>query len=188
MQSNTQWTEELEMLTNIISKLPLDTSIKWGAEVFTYNGKNVVSYGGFKNYFTIWFYNGVFLEDKYKVLVNAQEGKTKSLRQWRFTSKDEINEKKILEYINEAIEIEKKGLKIQPEKFKALPLPELLMNELEKDKNLKSNFEKLAQGKQKEYIVYINEGKQESTKLSRLEKIKPMILKGVGLNDKYKKH
>ncbi|WP_330443122.1 hypothetical protein [Flavobacterium sp. C4GT6] len=28
--------------------------------------------------------------------------------------------------------------------------------------------------------------KREATKLSRLEKIKPMILKGIGLNDKYR--
>jgi len=57
---------------------------------------------------------------------------------------------------------------------------------LKKDKSLKANFEKLTPGKQKEYIVYINEAKQEATKLSRLGKIKPMILQGVGLNDKYK--
>jgi uncharacterized protein YdeI (YjbR/CyaY-like superfamily) len=186
MQNNPQWTEELEMLANIISKLPLEKSIKWGAAVFTYNGKNVVSYGGFKNYFSIWFYNGVFLKDTYKVLVNAQDGKTKSLRQWRFTSKDEIDEKKILKYINEAIEIEKKGLKIQPEKFKHLPVPDLLITEFKKNKNLKVNFKKLTPGKQKEYIVYINEAKQDNTKLNRLKKIKPMILQGVGLNDKYK--
>ena len=107
MQNNKQWAEELESLASIINKLPLEKTIKWGAEVFTYNGKNVVSYGGFKNYFMLWFFNGVFLEDKYKVLINAQEGKTKSLRQWRFTSITEIDENKITEYINEAIEIEK---------------------------------------------------------------------------------
>lgn len=117
----------------------------------------------------------------------AAQSKTKSLRQWRFTSKSEIDEKKITEYIYEAIEIEKKGLKIEAEKFTPLPVPELLAKELEKDKNLKTSFEKLTPGKQKEYIVYINEAKQERTKLNRLEKIKPMILQGIGLNDKYKK-
>ena len=186
MQNNKQWTEELENLASIINKIPLEKTIKWGAEVFTYNGKNVVSYGGFKNYFMLWFFNGVFLEDKYKVLVNAQEGKTKSLRQWRFTSIDEIDENKITEYINEAIEIEKKGLKISPDKFVAIPISEILEKEFKNDKTLKSAFEKLTPGKQKEYIVYINEAKQEATKLKRLEKIKPMILQGIGLNDKYK--
>lgn len=186
MQNNTQWSEELELIASIINKLPLEKTIKWGAEVFTYNGKNVVSYGGFKNFFTIWFYNGVFMEDKYNVLVSAQEGKTKSLRQWRFTSISEIDEKKIIEYITEAIEIEKKGLKISPDKFVEIPISELLENEFKNDEILKIAFEKLTPGKQKEYIIYINEAKQEATKLKRLEKIKPMISEGIGLNDKYK--
>ncbi|UAY55079.1 YdeI/OmpD-associated family protein [Arachidicoccus terrestris] len=186
MQNSKKWTEELEILAIIISKHPLEKTIKWGAEVFTYNGRNVVSYGGFKHHFTLWFYNGVFLKDKYQVLINAQEGKTKSLRQWRFTSKGEINETKISAYIKEAIEIEKKGLKIQPEKFKPLPIPGLLLNELKKNKVLKAGFEMLTPGKQKEYIMYINDAKLEQTKLKRLEKIKPMIEEGKGLNDKYK--
>jgi len=41
--------------------------------------------------------------------------------------------------------------------------------------------------RQKEFSLYIEEAKQEKTKHSRLEKIIPLILKGVGLNDKYKK-
>ncbi|HXJ97790.1 MAG TPA: DUF1801 domain-containing protein [Gelidibacter sp.] len=186
MQNNKQWQEELEILACIISKLPLEKSIKWGSEVFTYHGKNVVSYGGFKNYFTIWFYNGVFLKDPYQVLVNAQEGKTKALRQWRFTSKKEIDADKITEYINEAIENEKKGLRIQPEKFKQLPIPDFLQKEFDTDINLYEHFIKLTAGRQKEYIIYINEAKQEVTKLKRLEKIKPLIIQGIGLNDKYK--
>lgn len=186
MQTRTQWSEELERLASIISKASLEKSIKWGAEVFTYNGRNVVSYGGFKNFFAIWFYNGVFLKDPYKVLVNAQEGKTKSLRQWRFTSIAEIDGKKILEYIEEAIEIEKKGLKLEPQKFRSIAPPPLLSHALKVDKELQTTFEKLTPGRQKEYIVYLNEAKQEATKLKRLEKIKPMILSGIGLNDKYK--
>ena len=165
---------------------PFSKNPKMGCWSFTYNEKNVVSYGGFKNFFTVWFYNGVFLKDTYNVLVNAQEGKTKSLRQWRFTSIIEIDEKKILEYITEAIEIEKKGLKISPEKFIKIPIAELLEKEFKNDRKLKTAFDKLTTGKQKEYIVYINEAKQEATKLKRLEKIKPMILQGIGLNDKYK--
>ena len=186
MQNGEKWADELKLLREIISVHPFEKSIKWGAEVFTFRGNNVVSYGGFKNYFALWFYNGVFLKDPYKVLMNAQEGRTKSLRQWRFTSREEIDKKKILEYLKEAIEVEKKGLKMQPEKFKSLPVSDRLLSELKKNKNLKASFEKLTPGKQKEYIIYINEAKQEQTQIKRLEKIKLMILQGVGLNDKYK--
>lgn len=184
--SVSKWKEELILLKSIIEKTGLIATTKWGALVYIHNGKNVVSYGGFKNYFTLWFYNGVFLKDQYKVLVNAQEGKTKSLRQWRFTSIDEIDEKKILQYINEAIVIEEKGLKIKPEKHQSIPVPELLAEALKKDKNLKTAFETLTSGRQKEYSLYINEAKQDATKIKRLEKITPMILQGIGLNDKYK--
>ncbi len=105
MQNSVQWEKELAHIASILAKTPLEKSIKWGAEVFTYNGRNVISYGGFKNYFAIWFYNGVFLKDKNNVLVSATGGKTKSLRQWRFTSLAEVEEDKILAYVNEAIEI-----------------------------------------------------------------------------------
>lgn len=186
MQQHKQWQEELSVLASIIEKAKLDKAIKWGAEVFTYNGKNVISYGGFKNYFALWFFNGVFLKDKYKVLENAQVGKTKSLRHWKFFSSKEIDEKKILEYIREAIEIEKKGLRIAAEKFIPIELPEILNDVLSKNKKLNTAFNSLTPGRQKEYILYINEAKQESTKLKRIEKICPMILNGIGLNDKYK--
>jgi len=186
MEQNQNWKEELNKLAEIISQTPLKKTIKWGTEVYTYNGKNVVSYLGFKNFFSLWFYNGVFLKDEYKVLVAASEGKTKSLRQWRFTSIEEIDERKVLEYIFEAIENEKRGLRIAPEKFKPLPLPAIFEDLLLKDESLKLKFEKLSQGKQKEYVVYITEAKQEVTKLKRIEKVVPMILQGIGLNDKYK--
>jgi uncharacterized protein YdeI (YjbR/CyaY-like superfamily) len=186
MDKVNQWSEELDRIASILDKFDLFKTVKWGANVYTYNGKNVVSYGGFKNFFTIWFHNGVFLTDKHKVLINAQEGKTKSLRQWRFTTMKEISEKKISDYVKEAIEIEKKGLKITPTRTKTEAIPELFASALKSNKQLKAAFEKLTPGRQKEYLQYLNEAKQEATKLKRLEKIKPMILEGTGLNDRFK--
>jgi uncharacterized protein YdeI (YjbR/CyaY-like superfamily) len=99
------WKTELQILTSIIEKTEMVKSIKWGAPVYTFNGKNIIGINGFKNFFTIWFFNGVLLKDDLKVLINAQEGVTKNLRQWRFTSKDEIVEKEILAYIYEAMKL-----------------------------------------------------------------------------------
>lgn len=180
-----QWGEELELLKSIINKTPLTETTKWGGIVYTYNNKNVLGIGGFKNFFTIWFFKGVFLKDEKNVLVNANEENTKSLRQWRFTSKDEVNEKEVLKYLVEAIEVEKAGLEIKPEK-KETVIPQFLQNELESSKVLKTAFEQLTPFKQREYAEFIETAKREATKLTRIEKIKPMILKGIGLNDKYR--
>lgn len=107
MDKTNEWKEELKILQTIISQTELVETTKWGGLVYTINGKNVLGISGFKNYFTIWFFNGVFLKDEQKLLVNAQQGVTKFMRQWRFNSKEEINEKIILLYIHEAIDHEK---------------------------------------------------------------------------------
>lgn len=180
-----QWSEELDKLHAIISKTPLIETTKWGGPVYTYNNKNIVGLGGFKSYFGIWFYNGVFLKDEKKLLINANEENTKSLRQMRFNSANDINEKIILSYINEAITIEDKGLAIPKEKKETI-IPEILQIELDKNSELFTKFNTFTPYKQREFIEHITSAKQEKTQIARLEKIIPMILEGKGLNDKYR--
>ena len=43
-----QWREELNLMKSIIRQTELVEAIKWGTEVYTYEGKNVISCGGFK--------------------------------------------------------------------------------------------------------------------------------------------
>lgn len=187
MIKNDQWETELELLKTIIAKTELVETNKWGGCVYVYNNKNVIGVGGFKKYFALWFFNGAFLKDKKKHLINANEGVTKSLRQWRFTSKEQINEKEILAYILEAIDNEKQYKIVKPEKTKTeVIIPTLLQNELDSDSDLKEAFLKFSPYKQKEFIEYIETAKREETRLSRIEKIKPMILNNIGLNDKYR--
>jgi uncharacterized protein YdeI (YjbR/CyaY-like superfamily) len=182
---NNNWLDELELLKSIIAETDLVETTKWGGIVYVLNGKNVLGIGGFKNYFAIWFFNGVLLLDKKKALVNAQEGVTKSLRQWRFSSKEEVNEAAVLEYINEAIANEKQGNNNKPRKKEPI-VSELFQKELDADAILAEAFLKFSPYKQYEFLEYIETAKREETKLSRIEKIKPMIKESIGLNDKYR--
>lgn len=181
------WKEAVEIMENMVNRTELQKEFKWGSDIYTFQGRNVVGWGGFKDFFSVWFYNGVFLEDREKVLISASEGKTKALRQWRFTHAAEMDEKKIMAYLQEAIQLVKDGKEIKPEKS---PPPEpsgLLLDHLQGDPAFQQAFSRLSPGKQKEYIEYIEEAKLEKTRLSRLEKIKPMVGEGKGLNDKYKR-
>ena len=182
---NNSWIEELEILKSMIVKTELEETTKWGGIIYVLNGKNVIGIGGFKNYFAIWFFNGVILKDKQKLLVNAQEGVTKSLRQWRFTSKEEVDEMAVLDYINEAIENEKQGKTSKPEK-KTPILSEFFEKELNANPELEAAFQKFSAYKQYEFLEFIETVKREETKRSRLDKIIPMILNSIGLNDKYR--
>lgn len=181
-----QWEEEIEFLKTILLKTELVETNKWGGIVYTWNNRNIIGIGGFKNYFTIWFYNGVFLPDEKNVLINANEGVTKGLRQWRFTSKKEVEEKLVLHYVKLAIENEKKGLSIKSGKKEVKP-SDFFLSKLEENKELKAKFDAFSPYKQKEFIEYVDTAKQEKTKLDRFEKIKPMLLENIGLNDKYRK-
>jgi uncharacterized protein YdeI (YjbR/CyaY-like superfamily) len=143
-----QWQEEIEFLKSIIAKTELVETIKWGTPVYMYQNKNIIGLGGFKSYFGVWFMNGVYLKDEAKKLVNAQEGVTKALRQWRFQSKEEINKELLLEYIHEAIQNEIKGISHKPEK-KKVELCDLFKDELKQDPDFAKAFEQFSAYKQK---------------------------------------
>lgn len=180
------WHDELVLLRGILCKSELVEAVKWGAPIYTINGKNIVGIGAFKSYVGLWFFQGVFLKDREKVLINAQEGKTKAMRQWRFNSSNEINNQLIKKYVDEAITNQKQGKELKPAKSQSAVLPEELTTLLKADKALKSEFEELAPYKQKEYAEYISEAKRSATKEGRLTKIKVLILAGIGLNDRYR--
>ncbi|SDQ57133.1 YdeI/OmpD-associated family protein [Flagellimonas zhangzhouensis] len=173
-------------LRQLALKTEADETFKWSFPVYTLNGKNVFGICKFKSHFGVWFFNGVFLKDPKKVLENAQEGKTKGMRHWKFSSMDEVDDMSVLAYMTESLENQKKGMEIQPEKTKKVEIPELLHAELIKHPTLQKAFEKFTPYKQKEFCEYIAEAKQEKTKLRRLEKILPMIKDEVGLNDGYR--
>lgn len=147
----------------------------------------MVGFSAFKNHFGLWFFNGVFLKDKHNLLINAQENKTIALRQMRFTHKDQINEATLLEYIKEATENQLLGKEIKPTRnTKPVKVLAKLEHVFRDNKDVSNAFKALTLRKQREYCDYISSAKREVTKLSRIEKILPLILKGVGLNDKYK--
>ncbi|MCK7591620.1 DUF1801 domain-containing protein [Subsaxibacter sp. CAU 1640] len=186
IEVNSHFGEELTLLRDIINSTELIENLKWSAPVYSLDGKNVVGLGAFKNHFGIWFFNGVFLKDEQNLLEQAQE-KTKGLRQMRFNSMAEIDKNAVLSYVKEAIENQKLGKELKPErKGKKVSIPKELNTALKENSVFHDAFKLLTPGKQREYAEYIETAKREDTKLSRLEKIKPMILKGIGLNDKYK--
>ncbi|ANQ48608.1 hypothetical protein MY04_1231 [Flammeovirga sp. MY04] len=184
-----QWGSALEFLRALLLDTELEEGVKWGAPIYMIKGKNVIGMAAFKQYVGLWFHHGALLKDKQKVLYNAQEGKTKGLRQWRFQSLEELMDAKevIIDYVKEAIDNQKAGREVEMnKKTTTVVLPQLLITALAEDPSLKSSFDTLTPGKRKEYAEYIETAKRDATKLSRLEKIKPMIKEGVGLNDKYK--
>lgn len=184
---NTKWSKALSLLRSIMVSTELTETLKWSIPTYTINGKNVLGIGAFKDHFGVWFFNGVFLKDEHNILRNAQEGKTKALRQLNFSSIEEIDKNILLKYVKEAIENQKLGKEVKPDRTKKETIiPNELQNEFIKNSELKSAFNDLTPYKQRAYCEHIQSAKREATKQTRLEKILPLILQGKGLHDKYK--
>lgn len=178
--------EGIARLRELVSDTELEEDFKWSCPVYTLGKENVLGVLAFKNHFGLWFFNGVFLSDPLGVLENAQEGKTKAMRHWKFTSVDQIDARQVKAYVLEAIANARKGVRLDPAKPKETAVPDLLQAALKSDPQLEATFGGLAPYKQRDYAEHIASAKQESTKKRRLTKILPMIRQGIGLNDKYR--
>ena len=177
---------EQQQLREILLGLPLVETVKWGSPCYTYNDKNVVGIGGFKQYFGLWFFQGALLSDAAGHLINAQEGKTKALRQWRMQSASDIDAAAIRRYVEEAISLVETGREVSPRRNLPVEVPPELEQGLARTRGARAAFRSLTPGRQREYARYVAEAKRETTRVSRVEKVLPMILEGTGLNDRYR--
>lgn len=169
---HSKYSQTLNKLRNILLATALTETVKWGAPIYTYENKNLIGIGAFKNHVGLWFFQGALLKDKYGKLKNAQEGKTVAMRQIRFENIDGIDQELILAYVIETIDNQKKGLVIKPKKkSNEVIIPKELSVVFDKDSKLENCFEELTPGRKREYIDYISTAKKEATKINRIEKI-----------------
>jgi uncharacterized protein YdeI (YjbR/CyaY-like superfamily) len=179
-----KWQEEYKTLRTIVLNSPLTEELKWGVPCYTFDGKNVVLMHGFKEYCALLFVKGALLKDKNGLLITQTEN-VQAGRQIRFTNVQEIVklEPSLRAYINEAVEVEKAGLKVEFKPTAEFAMPVEFKQKLAEDPALKKAFEALTPGRQRAYLLHFSVPKQAATRVSRIEKCKPQILNGKGLYD-----
>ena len=187
LSSHADWAPVLGPLHRVLQDSELEETVKWGAPVYTFDGHNVVGLLAFKSYAGLWFFDGALLDDPDGVLVNAQEGKTRGMRQWRFAAGDNVDEARIRHYVRAAIDNAKAGRRIEPKAAAPVELPPLLAETLAADDGLQTAFDRLTPGRQREYARFIAEAKREETRQRRLTKALPMIARGEGLHDRLRR-
>ena len=180
----TQWQAEFKKLRTIILDCGLTEELKWGVPCYTIEKKNVVLMHGFKDYCALLFVKGALLQDAEGILIQ-QTANVQAGRQVRFSSVREIVELEpvLKAYLHEAIEVENAGLKVPYKKTAEFSMPEEFINQLEEVPGLQGAFEALTPGRQRAYLLYFAAPKQAKTRVARIEKCTPQILKGKGLND-----
>jgi uncharacterized protein YdeI (YjbR/CyaY-like superfamily) len=181
---NEKWEKEIEKLRSIALDCPLEEELKWGCPCYTYKGNNIVLIHVFKEYAAFLFFKGALMGDGQGILIQ-QTKNVQAARQARFTNVKEITQqaKFLKAYIHEAIEVERAGLKVELKKTGDFSIPDEFKMKLNKSTALKKAFHALTPGRQRAYLVHFAQPKKTETRLSRVEKYIPQILKGKGLND-----
>ena len=180
----TNWQEEYLELRTLALDCGLTEMLKWGCPCYTNQKSNIVLIHGFKNYCALLFMQGALLKDEKSILVQQTEN-VQAARQIRFTDIQEIlsNKSIIKAYINEALAIDKAGLKVELKKTTEYKIPIEFENVMDDMPELKIAFGALTPGKQRGYLLYFSSAKQSKTRETRIEKHIEQILKGKGLDD-----
>lgn len=155
---------------------------KWGPNYYL-NGM-VCGFWGFKNHVTLTFFQGALLKDK-KKLLSSNDGNVHN-RHIKFTDVKQINEKDILELLFQAIDNNKKGLKLIVTKDKTIEIP-VDVEKLFKKAKVLVYFESLAFSHRKEYIMWINSAKKEETRTKRIQQAIEKLASKEMIHDKYKR-
>ncbi len=184
LNRETNWQEEFAELRSIALECELTEELKWGVPCYTFQNSNIVLIHGFKAYCAMLFIQGALLKDDKNILIRQTEN-VQSARQVRFTSLSEITGMRdvIKDYIQEAIEVQKAGLKVDFKKTKEFAVPEEFQIKLDNMPALKTAFEALTPGRQRGYLLHFSSAKQSKTREARIEKAMPKILEGKGLDD-----
>jgi len=179
-----QWQQEIERLRTIVLDCGLAEELKWGCPCYTLGESNIVLIHVFKEYCALLFFKGALLNNADGLLIRQTEN-VQAARQIRFTNIGEIIEQEsiIKKTINEAIEVEKSGLKVELKKTTEFAMPAEFQDKLDHIPALKTAFEALTPGRQRAYLLHFSQSKQSKTREARVEKYMPQILNGKGLND-----
>jgi uncharacterized protein YdeI (YjbR/CyaY-like superfamily) len=162
----------------------LTEEYKWQHPCYTFNKKNILILGAFKEYFAFNFFKGALLKDDKKLLVSPGEI-SQSSKQLKFTQVNDVlkNEKLIKRYILEAIEVEKLGKQVVKKTMDQYPIPPELQEKFQEDPSFEAAFYALTPGRQRGYLLFFAQAKQSTTRANRIEKFVDAIFKGKGYQD-----
>jgi len=179
-----KWTRELTRLRKILLSCGLDEQLKWRVPCYTFHNSNIVLMSSFKEYCALTFFKGALLKDTHRILT-LPGANSQAARLIRFTKVQDISRlaSVVKSYVNEAIEVEKAGLKVKFKNIAEYNIPEEFQARLSKNPALKTAFNALTPGRQRGYLLYFSAAKQSKTRESRIEKSLQAILNGNGLND-----
>lgn len=121
-----------------------------------------------KKHVSLVFFKGMHLKDKGKLLQGNPDNL--NIRSLRFTNVSEINADVVLEYVMEAIDNNRAGVKLNKSKDKTVEVP-IKIKKVFISAGVWQAFEQSSYTHRKTYIAWIKQARKEETSKRRLEKV-----------------
>ena len=166
----------------------VEETMKWSFPHFDYKGM-MCSMAAFKQHCAFSFWKAALMAESGKLRANNQEamghlGLITSLA-------DLPDDKKMIEWIKEAMKLNDTGVKLPPRKkvivSEPIEIPLYFSVELKKNKKAQLSFENFSPSNKREYIQWIKEAKNEETRNKRMITALEWLSEGKSRNWKYER-
>jgi uncharacterized protein YdeI (YjbR/CyaY-like superfamily) len=163
-------------------------TMKWSFPHFEYGGSILCSMAAFKHHCAFGFWLGSLMKDPEELLRTGEQKDSMGQFGQIKDVKDLPSKKILIQYINEAMALNEKGVKREKPKEgvkKELVVPDAFLKVLRKNKTVLETFESLSYSHKKEYLEWITEAKTEETRQRRMAKTVDLLKEGKSMNWKY---
>ena len=174
------WIDGLNDLRRICRDMGLEETVKWAHPTYMHAGRNIAIFGAFRGDFRLSFMNPGLLKDTEGVL-EPQGPNSRTPGMIRFTDVAQVGtmEPVIRAYLRQLMVHAEAGTK-PPKVIREIDMPDELIEALDADPALAEAFRALTPGRQNSYMFNLNQAKQSTTRVARIEKFRGKIFAGKG--------
>ena len=178
--STMRWNAGLTRLRAICTDLGLVETAKWGHPVYMHADRNIAILGAFRDSYCLSFFNAGLMKDPQGILQKkGPNTRTADMISFNSDAQPAEMEDVIREYLSEVMGYAKAGIKAE-KTLVDIVLPDELIAALDDDPELAEAFYDLTPGRQRSYVINLNDAKQSATRVTRIAKFRDKIIAGKG--------
>lgn len=178
--STRPWIDGLNALRQICRDVGLEETAKWAHPCYMHAGRNIALLGAFRGDFLLSFLNAGLLADDAGVLQTpGPNSQTPSVLRFTTVGEVEALEPTIRAYLRQLMDHAEAGTR-PPKAAREIDMPDELTEALDADPVLAEAFHALTPGRRRSYLFALNQAKQATTRVARIEKFRDKIIAGKG--------
>jgi uncharacterized protein YdeI (YjbR/CyaY-like superfamily) len=166
-------------------------TMKWSMPYFEYNNYNLCSMAAFKQHCGFHFWLGSMLTDPDQVLLRDQENSGMGQFGKIARIEDLPSDQHLFDFIREAMTLTDNGVRLTKDPaakaVRELVVPAYISEALEDNRQALVTFQRFSNAQKREYVDWIAEAKNETTRDKRLEQALMWMQEGKSRNWKYQR-